>query len=273
MRDEADYKWSDAALEHTGAMVSTTLVPPYVRHVALGVGLLILSQLRNRMVGRRSVPAALPPAQPAQLPRLIFVLGSQRSGTNAIRQSLSLDPYVRGFNERESNNLYEDWKLRPEPEIRRFLQQQPGTVLLKPIKSVIDRPVAEFLTEFADYAYKVVWIYRDPVLVFGSRSKRWSYLDDVDQFLEEWNRVNRSALDAADERMAVVHYADLIERREVFYAVCRFLGVRGEYLFRPDESRAYEEIDQVDIKRIQESTADTLQALDAARTSVPATVA
>ena len=230
-----------------------------------------LSRLRNRLLTRSS-PASAPPPTP-RLPRLVFVLGSQRSGTNAIRQSLSLDPYVRGFNERESNRLYEDWKLRPEPEIRPFLLKQPGTVLLKPIKSVIERPVAEFLAEFDDYDYRAVWIYRDPVLVFGSRSKRWSYLDDVDQFIEEWNRVNRSALDAGNDRMAIVNYGDLIEDEDVFNRLCTFLEVRGEYLFRRDESRAYEEIDQEDINRIQQGTTETLAALDAARVEVTVTVA
>lgn len=213
------------------------------------------------------------------------MLGSQRSGTNALRQSLSLDPYVRGFNERKSDELYEDWKLRPEAEIRSFLAQQPRTVLLKPIKSVIDRPLADFLAEFADYRLKVAWIYRDPVLVFVSRRKRWSYLDDLSQFVEEWNRVNRSALDAGDPRVAVVSYADLIadpprihhhlpgdeERRDrtVFGRLARFLGARGEYLFRGDSSRAYDELRPDEIRQIQQGTAATLADLEAARSFAP----
>lgn len=216
-----------------------------------------LSQ-RDRWLGRARRMVGRPP--------LIFVLGSQRSGTNALRQSLSLDPWVRGFNEHRSNRLYDNWVLRPEPEIRWFLRRQSGTVLLKPIRSVIDRPVGEFLAEFADYPYRVAWIYRDPVLVFASRRRRWSFLDDGAQFVDEWNRINRSALAARDGRIAVVRHADLIADRTVFERLCGFLDVNGEYLFRQDTSRAYEEMDAADVDRILDATAETRAALDEART-------
>ena len=68
-----------------------------------------------------------------------------------LRQSLSLDPYVQGFNERKNSELYIGWSLRPEPEIRPFLSRFRNTVLLKPIQSVIRRPVADFLAEFDEY--------------------------------------------------------------------------------------------------------------------------
>ena len=204
-------------------------------------------------------------------PPLIFVLGAQRSGTNVLRQSLSLDPFVRGFNERSSNRLYDDWKLRPEREIRNYLRAQPGTVLLKPIRSVIDRPVADFLAEFAKYRYKVAWIYRDPVLVFASRRRRWPHLGGIAAFTDEWNRVNRSALDARDHRMAIVSFADLIADRRVFEGLCRFLDVNGEYLFRADTSRTYDELDDAEVREILSATARTRAALDDARAFVPAT--
>lgn len=212
---------------------------------------------QNRWLGRARRVVGRPP--------LIFVLGSQRSGTNALRQSLSLDPWIRGFNEHKSNRLYENWVLRPEPEIRWFLRRQPGTVLLKPIRSVIDRPVSEFLDEFADYQYKIAWIYRDPVLVFSSRRRRWPSLDDVEQFTAEWNRINGSAVAARDGRMAVVSHADLNADRGIFEDLCGFLDVNGEYLFRGDTSRAYEQVDRGDIDRIRQATADTHAALDRAR--------
>src|SRR5690349_24996636 len=84
-------------------------------------------------------------------PPLIFVLGSQRSGTNVLRQSLSLDPYTHGFNERKINEWYVGWALRPEAELRPMLQKFRHTVLFKPIQNVIRRPVADFLAEFSEY--------------------------------------------------------------------------------------------------------------------------
>lgn len=223
-----------------------------------------LSQ-RSGWLGRVSRAVGRPP--------LIFVLGSQRSGTNALRQSLSLDPWVRGFNEHRSNRLYNDWQLRPEREIRWFLRKQSGTVLLKPIRSVIDRPVGEFLAEFGDYRYKVAWIYRDPVQVFASRRRRWPYLENVDQFIGEWNRINRSALAAHDDRMAIVSHDDLIAGGDVFDGLCRFLGVNGENLFRSQANRAHEDVDERDIQRIGSATAETRAALDSARAFVRTPVA
>lgn len=221
-------------------------------------------------IRRRKPPRPRAPEKPK---RLIFVLGSQRSGTNALRQSLSLSPFVMGFNETQSSELYEDWKLRPEPEIRQKLHKLPNTVLLKPIKSVIDRAVAEFLADFHGYDLSVVWIYRDPVKVFSSQVRRWSYMDDPAAFVERWNRVNRSALEAAeaDPRVLVVRYEDLIADKAVFGQLCRYLRVRGEYLFQPDRSDAYRHVDNADIARIQRETAETLEALDGARavTSMP----
>lgn len=210
-----------------------------------------------------------PPAGPRPLPRLVIVLGSQRSGTNALRRSLSLDPLVRGFNEAETGPLYDQWRLRPEPEIRAFLREQGPTVLLKPIVNVTDRPVAEFLDDFSDYEQSVVWIYRDPVAVYGSRVKRWDYRRDVNVFVREWNRVNSSALESAGKRLVVVRYEDLVASRKVFLRLGRKLGVRGEYLFRPDESRAYEELPGETIDRIVQGTKRVLRSLDAARSVKP----
>jgi hypothetical protein len=199
-------------------------------------------------------------------PSLIFVLGSQRSGTNVLRRSLSLDPHVQGFNERKNDDFYSGWALRPEPEIRPLLESYQHTVLLKPIQSVIRRPVAEFLDEFRDYEFRVVWIYRDPLAVFRSRGKRWSYKANAAPFIREWNRVNSSALDAQDERMAVVCYDQLAEDESAFRALCNWLGVRGEYLFhptRPHESVA-SGLSADEVAEIRTHTTETLERLHAA---------
>ncbi len=207
-------------------------------------------------------------------PALIFVLGSQRSGTNALRQSLSLDPYVMGFNERANSELYARWKLRPEPEIRGFLRScAPHKVLLKPIQSVFKTPVAEFLAPFADYDLKVAWIYRDPVAVFRSRSARWTDRNDAARFANEWNRINSSALDANDPRIGVVSYDRLLQGGPSFGAMNRFLGTRGDNLFRATRSKAeiLDEVGEANAERIGAETAATLARMDAAADAFLAT--
>lgn len=199
----------------------------------------------------------------ARRPGLIFVLGSQRSGTNVLRRSLSLDPFVHGFNERESSEFYAKWKLRPEPEIRAHLARFEHTVLLKPIKSVIDRPVADFLAEFDDYDLKVAWIYRDPVAVFRSRAERWSYKSKAGGFIKEWNRANKSMLDANDPRIGIVCYDQLTADPMVFRALCDWLGVRGENLFHSGRSpeEAESSLSATDVAEIREATGEQLERL------------
>lgn len=199
-------------------------------------------------------------------PNLVFVLGSQRSGTNVLRQSLSLDPYVQGFNERKNSELYIGWALRPEPEIREFLSRFRTTVLLKPIQSVIRRPVADFLGEFDEYNLKVAWIYRDPVAVFRSRGERWSYKSEAGPFIDEWNRINASVMDANDPRVSVVCYDQLTTDHTVFHSLCQGLGIRGENLFHSGRPVADVEssLSEADVADIRKQTVEQLDRLDAA---------
>jgi hypothetical protein len=226
-----------------------------------------LDAVKKRLAKSPTVKKIWAKISPPVLPNLIFVLGSQRSGTNVLRQSLSLDPWTQGFNERRKSELYIGWALRPEPEIRDYLYKcQGNTVLLKPIQSVIRRPVAEFLSEFDDYNLKVAWIYRDPVAVFRSRGERWSYKAEAGPFIEEWNRINKSAMDANDPRIAVVCYDQLASDPKVFHALCAFLGIRGENLF--NAGRSVEEVESAlsaeDVAEIRKATSEQLARLEAA---------
>ena len=193
--------------------------------------------------------------------QLIFVLGSQRSGTNVLRQSLSLDPYVMGFNEVKNSELYSNWFLRPEPEIRGFLLKQPQTVLIKPIKSVINQPVKSFLSGFSGYDLKVAWIYRHPVNVFYSRRKRWPYLKDVNKFIDEWNRINQSAMKAKFRRMRIARYEDICDQKAVFSKLCKFLDVKGEHLFKSGHNSGFDKMGEKVIARIEDGTKETFANL------------
>ena len=193
--------------------------------------------------------------------RIIFVLGSQRSGTNVLRQSLSADPKTTGFNESSNDELFDNWFLRPESEIREFIQKQQGTVLIKPIKSVLLTSVKSFLREFSNYDIGVSWIYRDPVNVFYSRRKRWSYLKDVGKFTNEWSRINQSALDANDDRINFVGYENLAERKAVFEKLCKSLGINGKHLFKKGHNDGYANLEKETISRITRETRSVHEAL------------
>ncbi len=225
--------------------------------------------VKSRLAKNPTVAAAYKKVQQRRglaKPDLIFVLGSQRSGTNVLRQSLSLDPYVQGFNERKNSEFYVGWALRPEPEIRPVLARFQHTVLLKPIQSVIRRPVGDFLNEFKDYNLKVAWIYRDPVAVFRSRGERWSYKAEAGPFITEWNRINKSVMDANDPRVSVVCYDQLTSDSTVFKALCQHLKIKGENLFH--SGRPVEEVEsslsEDDVAEIRKATVETLDRLDAA---------
>lgn len=207
------------------------------------------------------------------VPPLIFVLGSQRSGTNVLRQSLSLEPLVHGFNERENNEFYVGWALRPEYEIRPILSKLRHTVLFKPIQNVLRRSVADFLAEFEDYELKVAWIYRDPVAVFRSRGERWSYKAESGPFIEEWNRINKSAMDAEDPRIGVVCYDQLTTDPTVFHALNTFLGIKGENLFNSGRSTREVEssLSAADVADIRRQTVEQLNRLDEAAAKFLAT--
>ena len=186
-----------------------------------------------------------------------MVMGVQRSGTNVLRQSLSLDPSVAGFNEKQESRFFSCWYLRPEPAIREALESVPGIVLFKPISETRVRTVQEILEEYREYDLRMPWLFRSPVNVYYSRRKHWPELNDVGQFIEEWNQRNQKALDAIGEwgdRMAVVRYEDMITDPKVFWDLCRFLEIKGEYLFGRDSDAGFRLLWREEQQRILDGT-------------------
>ncbi len=200
---------------------------------------------------------------------LMFVMGVQRSGTNALFRSLSADPTVVSFNESQNGPWYEQMLLRPEPELRPHLESLSGTVLLKPISETKHRSVASVLTEFEVYKPRVAWIYRDPVNCFYSHTERWKgFVDDPSGFAAHWCERNRSLLDALDtfsDQIAVVRYGDLAMDPRVFDALQGFLGVRGRYGFRSDRQVGRQMVSSDERDCIDAACAATLSDLDQAR--------
>jgi hypothetical protein len=200
--------------------------------------------------------------------KLLMVMGNQRSGTNAL-----FDSIVRGGGcipmvDVESSEIYDQWDLRPEPQIRNILRATSSPVLLKPINETKKRSIEDVFNEYKDYELKIIYIYRNPVHVFGSQVTIWPQFDDIEEFIEMWNKRNGYALQLTapwKDRLAIVSYTDLISDPKVFSDVCMFLGVPGEYLFRRDQKLGFQLPDEIQ-KKIEAETKDTWNALEASRT-------
>ena len=102
--------------------------------------------------------------------------------------------------------------------------------------------------------------------MFRSRGERWSYKSEAGPFIDEWNRINASVMDANDPRVAVVNYDQLAANPTVFHTLCNFLGIRGENLFH--SGRPVEEVEsslsEADVADIRKQTVEQLTRLDAA---------
>ena len=206
--------------------------------------------------------------------RLIMVMGTQRSGTTALFRSLAHDRALTSFHESAEDALYYLYRLRPVRETAAILNAAPGAVLLKPITETIDRSLEDLKTEYANYALKFVWIYRDPVNVLHSMSRKgW-----LPRALEgepgavTWVARNQLALRFQKDHpgaIAIVRYEDLVSDPTIFGSLCKSLDVNGAPVFREDRGSGRSELPLAIQRAIEAATGATLQALDCARTFRP----
>ena len=64
---------------------------------------------------------------------LIMIMGAQRSGTNALFDSLATDKTVTAFSEDIDSAFYYNFVLRPVSELAPLIERVPKRILLKPI--------------------------------------------------------------------------------------------------------------------------------------------
>jgi len=203
-----------------------------------------------------------------------MVMGVQRSGTTALFKSLAQDQALTSFHESAEDALYYLYRLRPVQEIAPILNAAPGAVLLKPIKETPDRSLEELRTEYENYALKFVWIYRDPVNVLHSISRKgW-----LPRALEgepgagSWVARNQLALRFQKDHpadIAIVRYEDLVSDPKIFTSLCKSLDVHGAPVFREDRGSGRSDL-ALDVQRaIEAATKTTLRELDSARTFRP----
>jgi hypothetical protein len=215
------------------------------------------------------------PTSPLRMKKkLIMVMGVQRSGTTVLFKSLARDPALTSFNESADDRMYYLYRLRPLDEIAPILDAAPGSILLKPITETFYRSLDEVRQEFADYILHFVWIYRDPMNVLLSMSRKgWlSSGLDGEQGAGNWVTRNRLALQFQKEHpaeIAIVRYEDLICDRQVFQSLCQSLGINGIPNFRSDRGNGRRDLPADVQAAIHNVTRQTLRALDAARTFKP----
>jgi hypothetical protein len=200
--------------------------------------------------------------------KLLMVMGYQRSGTNALFDSIERGGGCVAIVDVEESDIYDQFDLRPEPEIRNILQSAAFPVLLKPVNETKKRSIEDILNEYRDYQVKVIYIYREPVHVFGSQVTLWPQFDDVEEFIHLWNTRNGYALHLPaiwKDRFAIVSYTDLISDPKIFSEVCAFLEVPGKYLFRRDQKLGSQLPEEIQ-RKIETETKDTWTALQASRT-------
>ena len=168
---------------------------------------------------------------------LVFIMGVQRSGTNALFRSLS-GGAAQAYNEAHSSPLFESMYLRPELQVRQTIAAAGGPVLAKPISETKRRSVRDVFREYARYDLRVAWIYRDPVNCYASHINRWDeYKGRAEAFVQSWCQRNQMALDGLEDaggRLAIVRYRDLIDDHRLIKQLGDFLGLRGRYRFLHD---------------------------------------
>lgn len=197
-----------------------------------------------------------------------MVMGYQRSGTNALFDSIERGGGCIAMVDVEQSEIYDQFDLRPEPEIRNVLQATTSPVLLKPVNETKKRTIEDVFNEYKDYEVRIIYIYREPVHVFGSQVTLWPQFDDVEEFIHLWNKRNGYALHLPaiwKDCFAIVSYNDLISDPKVFSEVCAFLGVPGKYLFRRDQKLGSQLPEEIQ-KKIEAETKNTWNALEVSRT-------
>lgn len=182
--------------------------------------------------------------QSAGTPRkkLIMIMGVQRLGTTALFEALAGATGVTPRQESSGDEIYDNYFLRPEPEIRSALHALPGTVLLKPVRESERRTPLEVAAEYSNYDLRIIWLHRDPVNVFHSYVRLGWFGEsphDAQWFAAQWARRNGQALAAATQlkkQLIFVSYEALTSDPNLTTALAEALGLDAWTPLRRDSS-------------------------------------
>jgi hypothetical protein len=154
----------------------------------------------------------------------VFIVGCQRSGTTICQNIFLESRQVQVFKESNKQAMTDDYRLRPDEEIRSLITQSRHRVLL--FKPLNDSQLADRVLERFEHA-RLIWIYRGFADTVNSAVAKWSstqkdMMQSIGDALLETGSL-QGALDRFDrlddkpncgiyaERMAVETVAKLIE--------------------------------------------------------------
>ncbi len=202
-----------------------------------------------------------------------MVMGVQRSGTTALFDALCHGG-VTAFQESRDDDIYDNYYLRPEAELRALFEEIPGPVLLKPINETFRRSVGAVFVEYRAYDLHIVWIYRDPVN--ATHSIQMFGFDVASSTLQElaqqWKRRNQSVLDALhrySSRITIVRYEDLASCPSMAIALSARLGIGALLNFRGDSGDGRRDMAPEQQMLVDDVTRTTRACMDAARGVLP----
>ncbi len=204
--------------------------------------------------------------------RLVMILGFQRSGTTAMFETLASSPGVSPRHEEADDDIYDDYFLRSESQIRPLLAALPGTVLLKPVRESRRRSPLEVATEYSDYDLSIIWLYRDPVNVFQSWLEKGWVKSMPQEFASHWMTRNEGCLDsraALGDNLIVVRYEDLVAHPACVEDLAGRLGLAVQSTLRADRNAGRACVAADVQEKIDAVTGATLATLDNARSIRP----
>ena len=204
--------------------------------------------------------------------RIVMILGFQRSGTTALFKTLASAPGVSPRHEHANDDLYDDFFLRPEPQIRPVLAVLPGTVLLKPVRESRRRSPLEVAEEYSDYDLTMIWLYRDPVNVYRSWVEKGWVKCRPQKMGQHWVSRNQKCLasrGALGDRLLIVRYEDLVASPSCVAALAGRLGLTVESTLRADSNAGRTHVTADVQSEIDAATHAVLEQLDDARSIRP----
>ena len=209
-----------------------------------------------------------------ELKTLFFVMGIQRSGGSTLLNSFKRCRDVSILREKD-DHIFDYFMLRPEKEIRPFLDKSNPITFIEAKSETKRRDVIDLINEFSSYSVKIIWNYRNPVNVYYSRLIKYPNKDwvaDEMQFCDMWNQRNASVLKAIDQYkndIAIVKIEDLAESKNAFKKLCDFVGAKGKNKFYRDNINIDKKLSHTIVKNINTHTESILKQLDLNRRFLP----
>jgi hypothetical protein len=204
--------------------------------------------------------------------RLVMILGFQRSGTTALFNTLASASGVSPRHEHADDDVYDDFFLRPESQVRPVLAALPGMVLLKPVRESRRRSPLEIAEEYHDYDLSMIWLYRDPVNVYQSWVEKGWAKGDPRIMGQDWVTRNAKCLAsqaALGDNLLIVRYEDLVASPACLTALAGRLGLSVASTLRADSNAGRTCVAADAQAEIDAITYTTLEKLHRVRSILP----